>query len=194
MAREKISCFLNAILSLVVFAYYYYHYYFYYYCYYSYYYYHYYCCCFIIIIVIIIFALSVIFIFFHFILFLLLILLWFLSACRVWRVYVSPSFFFLLVNDLHFIFAMVIQVKHLFFIMIIYMVVVIIIFILFLSTLLVIVEDFSKWIQPVWSTNTHFFFVSYSLVTIVEVLTASFIFVIFHHLIWCQGGKGCRPF
>ena len=83
---------------------------------------------------------------------------------------------------------------------IVYFIIVIITTILFFSTLTVIGGEFSNWIQVAWSTPTHwliwvsrrvsiificilFFFVSYSLVTTVEVLMPCFIFIIWHHLI-----------
>ena len=71
-------------------------------------------------------------------------------------VYVSffPSFF--LVNDLHFILALVIHVKNNFSLaIIVYIIFAIITTILFLSTLPVIGGEFSKWIRAAWSTPTH---------------------------------------
>ena len=65
--------------------------------------------------------------------------------------------------------------------------------------------EFSNWIREAWSTPTHWllwvshrvsiififiFFVSYSLVTTVEVLTPSFIFIIWNHLIMMPRGQG----
>ena len=108
------------------------------------------------------------------------------------------NYFFSLVNDLHFRVALLIHVKnHFSFVIIVYIIIVIITIILFFSALLVIGGEFSKWIRAAWSTPTHWllwvsrrvscffflFFVSYSLVTTVEVLTPSFIFIIWHHLI-----------
>ena len=59
--------------------------------------------------------------------------------------------FFTLLNDLYFIFALLIQVKyHFSFIIIIYIIIVTIIFML-----LVIEGEFSTWIRAVWSTPTH---------------------------------------
>ena len=70
--------------------------------------------------------------------------------------YVSPRNFFLLVNDLHFIFILLIHVKQLFsFIIIIYIIIVIITFILILSAPLVVGGEFSKWIRAAWSAPTH---------------------------------------
>ena len=65
----------------------------------------------------------------------------------------------------------------------------------FFSTLLAIGREFSEWIRAAWPTPNHWllwvshrvsfslFFVSYTLVPIIEGLIPSFIFVIWHHLI-----------
>ena len=61
--------------------------------------------------------------------------------------------------------------------------------------------EFSEGIRAAWSTSTDwllwvsreinfFFFVSHSLVTTVEVLTTSFIFIIWHHLIMMPRRQG----
>ena len=126
--------------------------------------------------------------------FFLFILLW-LLFCVACDMYVS-LFFPSLVNDFHFIVALLIHVKnHFSLAIIVYIIIVIITTILFFSTLPVIGGEFSKWIRAAWSTPTHWllcisrrvslififiylFFVSYSLVTTIEVLTPSFIFII----------------
>ena len=78
----------------------------------------------------------------------------------------------------------------------------------------IIVGEYSKWIRTAWSTQTHwllwvnrrisinfyyyyyyyyyycYYYVSYSLVTTVEVLTPSFIFIIWHHLIMMPRRQG----
>ena len=71
--------------------------------------------------------------------------------------FVSPhNFFFLLLNDLHFIFTLLIHVKiHFSFIIINYIIIFIITFILFLSTLLLIGGEFTELIRAAWSTPTH---------------------------------------
>ena len=115
-------------------------------------------------------------------------------------------FFPFLVNGLHFIVALLVHVRNPFsFVIIVYIIIFIITIILFFSTLPVIGGEFSKWIWAAWSTPTHwllwvsrrvlflflfnyyhycyYFFVRYSSVTIIEVLTPSFIFIIWHHLI-----------
>ena len=148
LARWNIFYFINSISILVVLTYCYhdyycssYHYYRYY-CHYYFYYYHHYYYLFIVIIVIIIFVFSIInvihFILFHFI-FLLVILLIFVCVF-MWHVCVSSSKFFFLVNDLHFILALLIHIKNHFFsfVITVYMIIVIITIILIFSTQLVI--------------------------------------------------------
>ena len=105
-----------------------------------------------------------------------------------------------LVNDLRFILALLIHVKnHFSFVIIVYIIIFIITIISLFSAIPVIVGEFSKWIRAVWPTPTHwllwvshrvsiififylfiflFTFVSSSLVTTVEVLIPSFIFII----------------
>ena len=105
-------------------------------------------------------------------------------------------FFFFFANDLHFMHALHIHVKNQFpFAIIVYIIIVIITIILFFSTLLAIGREFSEWIRAAWPTPNHWllwvshrvsfslFFVSYTLVTTIERLMPSFIFVIWHHLI-----------
>ena len=122
--------------------------------------------------------------------------------CVTCDMYVSHHFFkkFLfpfLFNDLHFILALLIYVKnHFYLAMIVYIIIVIITTILFFSTLPVIGGEFIYWIRAAWSTPTHWLlwvsrrvsiififiyficFVSCSLVTTVEMLMPSFIFII----------------
>ena len=75
------------------------------------------------------------------------------------RVCVPLFVFFLfsfLVNDLHFILALLIHVKnHFSLAIIVYIIIVIITTILFFSTLPVIGGEFSNWIRAAWSTPTH---------------------------------------
>ena len=145
---------------------------------------------------------------------LLFMLLWLLFACCVWRVCVPLFLFFFLFLFLvlHFILPLLIHVKnHFSLAIIVYIIIVILTTILFFSMLPVCGGEFSNCIRAAWSTPTHwllwvshrvgiiltfilfyyfFFFVSYSLVTTVEVLAPSFIFIIWHQLIMMPRGQG----
>ena len=134
--------------------------------------------------------------YFYLILFLIVhITMTFACVVRV-CVCILSYFFPFLVNDLHFILAIIV-----------YIIIVIITIILFFSTLPNIGREFSKWIRAAWSTPTHWllwvsrrlsiifvfiiiFLVSYFLVTTVEVLTPSFIFITWHHLIMMPSRQG----
>ena len=100
LARQNIFCFINAVSSLVALTYCYHSYYYYHY---FYYYYHYYYC-FIVIVIIIVFSIIIVI---HFILF------HFYNSFLIMYLF-PPNFFsfFLLVNDLQFIFVLLIYVKH----------------------------------------------------------------------------------
>ena len=133
LARQNIFSFVNSVSIIVVLTYcycsysycysYYYHYCFYYFVIIIY---------FIVIIVIIIIVFSqCYFILFYFLLFILLLVL---SVCCLWRVCVPSCFFFFpfLVNDLHFILALLIHVKDRFsFVIIVYIIVLITIILFF---------------------------------------------------------------
>ena len=129
------------------------------------------------------------------------------ETCMCPLVYFPPF----LVNDLHFIISLLI---HFSFAIIVSIIIVIITIILFFSTISVTGVEFSKWIRAALSTPTHWllwvslrvsiififlissiiiiFFISYSLVTTVGVLTPSFRFIIFmwHHLIMMPTRQG----
>ena len=78
-------------------------------------------------------------------------------ACVACDVYVSSlNFFPFLVNDLHFIVALLVHVRnHFSFVIIVYIIIFIITIILFFSTLPAIGREFSKWIWEAWSAPTH---------------------------------------
>ena len=155
LARQNSFCFINSISILVVltdcyryyscscssyyYCYYYCHYYFYYYCHYNYY--------FITIIVIIIIVFSIInvicFILFHFTFYCSYYYDFCLHVCVTCMCPLISFVFFFLVNDVHFIFALLIHVKNHFPFVTVYIIIIITI-ILFFSTLLVIWGKFSK--------------------------------------------------
>ena len=93
-------------------------------------------------------------------------------------VYVSffPSLF--LVNDLHFILALVIHVKNNFSLaIIVYIIFAIITTILFWSAVPVIGGEYSKWIRAAWSTSTHWLLWVSRRVSIIFVI---FYFILFY--------------
>ena len=90
--------------------------------------------------------------------------------CVACDVYVS-----FLVNDLHFILALLIHVKnHFSLAIIVYIIIVIITTILFFSTLPVIGGEFSNWIRAAWSTPTHW------LLWVSRRVSLIFIFILFY--------------
>ena len=183
LARQNIFCSINSISILVILiywyhyscsSYYYYHYYYYYYHYYYYF-------------VVVIIVLSMLFILFF------IVHITMIFVCDlVWRVCV-PSFFVFFSLMIHSIYSHCSYISSISYMSSS-------LSFSFLSTLLVIGGEFSKWIRAAWSTPTHWllwvsrrvsiFFVSYSLVTTVEVLTPSFIFIIWHHLIMMPRRQG----